>query len=161
MERTISWGAYCGIAGGALRIASSFIPYAPNSAALEGLYAAIDLGMLFGLIAVGLATAGALGRTGFAFWVIAVAGLASIVGPDPVAFGIDFYKLGAAVFVFALGAMALVLLARRTLALAAGLWLASAVAGLLPGVLGAAAFAVAGITLGAGFVVAGRALLRR
>lgn len=161
MERTLRWGACCGMAGGALRVASAFIPYVPNSAPLEGLYAAIDLGLLFGLIAVGLATAQALGRIGFAFWVVAVAGLASIVGPDPVAGGVDFYKLGAAVFILALGAMAVVLLARRTLPLAAGLWLASAVAGLLSGVLGAAAFAVAGITLGAGFVVAGRDLLRR
>ena len=160
MERRLRWGAYCGLVGGALRVVSTFIPYVPGSAALEALYAVIDLGMLFGLIAVGLAASDALGRIGFAFWAIAIAALASIVGPDPVAFGVDFYRLGAAVFVLALGAMAAVLLARRTQRLPAALWLASAAVGLLSGVAGPLAFALAGITLGAGFVAAGLALRR-
>ena len=160
MDGMIRWGAWCAMAGGALRVGSSFIPWRPNDAALEMLYATIDLGMLFGLIAVGLATNRTLGRVGFASWVVATAALASIVGPDPVAFGIDFYRLGAGVFVLALGAMAAVLAWRRTMTGAASLWIASALSGVVAGATGStAAFVAAGVTLGLGFVLAGKALL--
>ncbi len=161
MERMIRWGAWCGMAGGALRVGSSFIPWHADDAPLEMLYAAIDLGMLFGLIAVGLAAGKALGRIGFAAWVIATAALASIVGPDPVAFGIDFYRLGAGVFVLALGAMGARLVWRRTLTNAATLWLASAGLAIVAGATASpVAVVAAGITLGLGFVLAGRTLLR-
>lgn len=162
MDRMTYWGAWCGIAGGALRVITTFIPFRAGSAGLEAVYAATDLGMLFALIAVGLVAARALGRIGFACWAVALAGLASIVGPDPVAFGIDFYQLGAGIFVLALGAMAAVLLARRTLPAAAGLWVASALAALVSGATASGlVFAVAGLVLGLGFVAAGRAMLAR
>jgi hypothetical protein len=160
MERTIIWGAWCGLAGGALRVVNTFIPWQAGNAGLEALYAATDIAMLFALIAVGLAASAGLGRIGFAAWVVAIAGLASIVGPDPVEFGVDFYRLGAGVFVLALGAMAVVLLVRQTLRVAAGLWLASALLALLSGATGnALAFAAAGLILGLGFVAAGWAML--
>lgn len=160
MHRMIHWGAWCGLAGGALRVATTFIPWQTGNAWIEALYAATDIAMLFALIAVGLAASSALGRPGFAAWAIATAALASIVGPDPVEFGIDFYRLGAGVFVLALGVMGVVLLARRALRLAAGLWLASALAALLSGATGSPlAFATAGLILGLGFVAAGWAML--
>ena len=160
MDRIINWGAWCGLAGGALRVATSFIAWQAGNAWLEALYAATDIAMLFALIAIGLAASPELGRVGFAAWAIATAALASIVGPDPVEFGVDFYRLGAGVFVLALGAMAAILLARRTLRLAAGLWLASALAALLSGATGSPlAFGAAGLVLGLGFIAAGRAML--
>jgi hypothetical protein len=155
----VRWGAYCGMAGGALRGVTTFLPWQAANAMLETIYAATDLAMLFALIAAGLATARALGRTGFACWAVALAGLASIVGPDPVMFGIDFYTLGAGIFVLALGAMAVVLIARRTLRPAAGLWVASAALA-LASVASPLAFAAAGLVLGLGFVAAGWAMLR-
>ena len=157
MERMVRWGAICGMAGGALRVVTTFIPWQAGNAGLEIVYAATDLAMLFALIAVGLATARALGRIGFACWAVALAGLASIVGPDPVAFGIDFYQLGAAIFVLALGAMAAMLLARRTMRAASGLWAASAVLALLAAA-SPLAFAAAGLLLGLGFIAAGWAM---
>lgn len=160
MERMVRWGAYCGMAGGALRIVTTFIPFHAGSGGLEAVYAATDLGMLFALIAVGLAAGDALGRIGFACWAVALAGLASIVGPDPVAFGIDFYRLGAGIFVLALGAMAVALLVRQTMLPAAGLWVASAVLALVGGATGTMlAFATAGLVLGLGFLAAGWAML--
>ncbi len=158
MDRMTYWGAWCGIVGGALRVVTTFIPFRTGSAGLEAVYAATDLGMLFALIAVGLIAAHALRRIGFACWAVALAGLASIVGPDPVAFGIDFYRLGAGMFVLALGTMAIVLLVRRTLPLAAGLWVASA--GLaLASATAPLAFLAAGLVLGLGFLAAGWAML--
>jgi len=159
MERMIGWGAGCAMTGGALRVVTTFIPWRAGNAGLEIVYAATDLGMLFALIAVGLAAARPLGRVGFACWAVALAGLASIVGPDPVAFGIDFYQLGAGVFVLALGAMAVVLLAQRTLRAASGLWAASAVLALASAA-SPLAFAAAGLVLGLGFIAAGWAMWR-
>jgi hypothetical protein len=159
MERMVRWGAWCGLAGGALRVGTAFIPWQAGNAWLELVYAATDLAMLFATIAVGLAASRALGRIGFACWAVAVAGLASIVGPDPVAFGIDFYRLGAGIFVLALGAMAAVLLVRRTLRTASGLWLASALLA-LASIASPLAFAAAGLILGLGFIAAGWAILR-
>lgn len=160
MHRMIGWGAFCALVGGGLRIVTAFVPYHSGSALLETAYAIVDLGMLFGLIAVGLATSEALGRIGFAFWAIALAALASIVGPDAQAFGIDFYRLGAGIFIVALGAMAGVLLWRRALRAASASWLAGAAFGLLAGTGSAIAFVAAGVALGAGFVTAGIALRR-
>ena len=160
MRRTIIWGAWCGMMGGALRVGTTFIPWQAANAWLEALYAATDIAMLFALIAVGLAASPALGRIGFAAWAIATAAVASIVGPDPVEFGIDFYRLGAGVFVLALGAMAGVLLMRRRLRMASGLWLASALMALLAGATGnGLAFAAAGLILGLSFVAAGWEML--
>jgi hypothetical protein len=83
-------GAAAAVVAGALRIVSTFIPYEANSAGLEALYGVIDLCLMFGLVAVYVASAEAIGMAGLAFFLVALAGVASIVGPDAPAFGIDF-----------------------------------------------------------------------
>jgi hypothetical protein len=153
-------GAAAAIIAGALRIVSTFIPYEPNSPGLEALYGVIDLGLMFGLIAVYIAGAEALGIAGLAFFLIALAGVASIVGPDAQAFGIDFYRIGALVFVAALAGLSAQLLRAGLMRTSAALWLATFAASFAT-VVFPQAFLAAGLALGAGYVTAGVGLLRR
>ena len=77
----VRFGAWAAVVAGFLRIASSFIPYEAGSAVLEALYGVIDLGLMFGLIAIYIASAEGIGFAGLAAFLVALAGLASIVGP--------------------------------------------------------------------------------
>jgi hypothetical protein len=152
-------GAAAAIVAGALRIVSTFIPYEPNSAGLETLYGVIDLGLMFGLIAVYIASAEALGMAGLAFFMIALGGVASIVGPDAPAFGIDFYRIGALVFVAGLAGLSAQLLRAGLLRLSAALWLATFASSLVTMIV-PQGFVAAGLAIGAGYVLAGVELLR-
>lgn len=147
-------GAGAAVMGGALRIVSSFVPFEANSAALEALYGAIDLSLLFGLLAVYIVSAEAVGIAGLAFFLVAMAGLASIVGPDPQVFGIDFYRVGALVFVIGLAGLSVQLLRARRMTLSALLWMGTLVTSFLSAML-PQAFLAAGVLIGAGFVLAG------
>jgi len=147
------------LVGGALRIASTFTPYAPENAGLEAFYALIDACLLFGLLGVYAAYAGALGRIGFAGFVIAALGLASIVGPDATTFGVDWYAIGAGVFVAGLALLSVQMLRARVMAGAALAWL-GAFASALAVPLTPYAFMSAGLLLGLGYVLAGFALRR-
>lgn len=157
----IRLGGIAAIGGGGLRVIATLIPSVPGSAMLEALYAAIDLGLLFGLIAIYLESAEATGRIGLAGFCVALAGLASIVGPDGAAFGIDFYQLGSAVFVLGLVPLAVQLVRLPIQRLAGAAWLISAGLGLVAAANQAGlAFAATGATLGAGFVLGGVGLLQ-
>ena len=152
-------GAAAAIVAGALRIASTFIPYEPNSAGLETLYGVIDLGLMFGLVAIYIVSAEALGIAGLGFFLIALAGVASIVGPDAPAFGIDFYRIGALVFVTGLAGLSVQLLRAGRLRTSAVLWLAT-FASSLATMIAPQAFIAAGLAIGAGYLFAGVELLR-
>lgn len=155
----VRFGAVAAVIGGALRIVSSFVPYEADPVALEALYGVIDLCLLSGLLAVYVANAEAVGIAGLAMFLVALAGVASIVGPDAQAFGVDFYRIGALVFVLGLAGLSVQLLRARRLGVSAALWIATLVASLastgLP-----QAFMAAGVFIGAGYVAAGVALLR-
>jgi hypothetical protein len=152
-------GAVAAVVGGVLRIVSTFIPYEPNSAGLEALYGVIDLGLMFGLVAVYVASAEATGLAGLALFLVALAGVASIVGPDAPAFGVDFYRIGALVFVAGLAGLAVQLLRAGLMRVSAVLWLATFAASLAT-MVAPQAFVVAGLAIGAGYVLAGVELLR-
>lgn len=155
-------GAIAAILGGGLRIASSFVPYAPGSMLLEALYAVIDVFLLFGLAAIYLSVADRVGRTGLLFFSTAIAAIASIVGPDATLFGIDFYRLGATLIAGALSGASILLLRESVYVASAVLWLATLAAGLIiPAWSTDLAQMVAGLLFGAGFAVAGIALLRK
>lgn len=149
-------GAAAAILGGSLRVISTFIPYTPHSPALELLYGTVDILMLFGLMTLYGNVSQSLGWTGFAGFILAATSLASIVGPDPSKFGIDFYEAGAAGLLIGLATLSVALLKHQRLQAAAVLWLAALASALL-GILSSAFLAVsfAGLLLGLGFAAAG------
>lgn len=149
-------GAAAAILGGSLRVISTFVPYVPHSPALELLYGTVDILMLFGLMTIYGNISQSLGWTGFAGFILAATSLASIVGPDPSKFGIDFYEAGAAGLLVGLATLSIALLKQQRLQIAALLWLA-ALASALFGILSSAFLAVsfAGLLLGLGFAAAG------
>ncbi len=155
-------GAFAAVAGGALRVASSFIPYAANEAWLETLYGVIDLCLLFGTIAVYLAYAEELGLIGLGAFMVALAGLASIVGPDTVAFGVDFYVVGSVVFLLGLTALSAQMMRRGLLLAPAVMWIAALVFSVAGAAMGQPlGVLAAGLLVGLGFLVAGVVVLRR
>jgi len=155
----VKLGAFASTVSGALRIISTFIPYHPETAPLEALYGAIDLGLMFGLLALYLANAERLGPAGPAAFAIAMAGIASIVGPDAAMFGIDFYRIGALIFVGGLALLSAVMLRAGVMRIVAALWLATFLSSLTASIW-PPAFSAAGLLLGVGYVLVGIALLR-
>ncbi len=152
----LGFGAFMAVAGGALRIISAYIPYVDGLVWLEFLYAVIDLLLLTGLVASYLSVALQLGWLGLITVFSAATGFASIVGPDPVRWGVDFYMLGAAVIAVSLAVLAVQLLWLGTMKQAALYWLAALASGLLSLLASSPfAFSVAGMLLGLGFVAAG------
>lgn len=161
LARLMTGGAWMGAVGGGLRIVAAFIPYVPDSARLELLYGVVDIGLLFGLLAAYLFAAEAVGVVGLAGFVVAFTGLASIVGPDSHAFGIDFYLLGSAVYLLGLTVLAIQLVRRRALVATGWLWLVAATAGMVFALAAAApVLIVSGVTLGLGYIAAARAISR-
>ncbi len=151
------------VLGGALRIASAFVPWEQNLAWLEAFYFVIDVALLFGLMGVYFAQHARLGIAGFAAFALAETGIASIVGPDGMAFGLDVYQLG--VFAISIGLAVLgivMLMVRAGSAIAAACWIGALLVG-LGGTLASmpeAGFVAGGVLFGLGFVVAGAALVR-
>lgn len=152
-------GALAAIAAGALRIVSTFIPYQAESVGLEALYGVIDLGLMFGLVAVYAAVAGRVGTIGLFGFAVALAGVASIVGPDGEMFGVAFYRVGALVFVAGLALLAAAMLRSGALRMPALVWLGTFGAS-LAAIAWPPAFMAAGLLLGAGYVLAGVGLMR-
>jgi hypothetical protein len=153
------------IAGGALRIVAS-VWVLEDRVAQEWLYAAIDVLLLFGVMGIYLVRASRLGFLGFASFVVAVAALSFIGGPDADPFGFSTYEDGAATLAIALVGLSLAWLrAQERPLLAPLLWFASVLAAgalaMLPAPLSNYGFLVAGVLFGAGFVSAGVDLVRR
>lgn len=154
-------GAIGWIVAGGLRTATALIAYDPASIILELLYASIDIGLLLGLNGLVLGFSEQMGRSGRIAALIAAVAIASIIGPDAVKFGIDFYQAGAALFVIALGALGAILASRRVLVWPAVLWTISMVSAIAGAMTGAAFLTIlAGLTLGLGIMWAGFVMLR-
>jgi hypothetical protein len=146
-------GAGAAVIGGVLRVAAAFIPYTPQSWALEALYAAIDLSLLVGLATLYLREASFLGVAGFTAFGAAFVGLASIVGPDAQTFGVDWYQLGSAVSAVGMAGLGIMLLTGGRMALSALCWILAPIVALTgPGDI---AIQAAGVLFGTGFVAAG------
>ncbi len=150
--------------GGVARILSA-LPWTRDPLVLEASYDAIDVLLLFGVIGIYLVRTRTLGVPGFLLFVLAVAALSFIGGPDSDVFGFSTYRQGAAVLAIALALLGVVALLRRAMPIWAPVcWIASLVAGsamlFLSPDLGPLVYAVAGILFGAGFVAAGLDLVR-
>lgn len=149
------------VLGGLLRIGSTFIPW-DGSDAIETLAFAIDVCLLFGLIGVYLSVRAQVGWFGFASFAVALTGIASVVGPDGMMFGINTYQLGVLIIVAGLAAFSIAMLVRRAgSALAAALWIASPIVAIASTAANQPenGFSLGGILFGLGFVVAGLRLV--
>ena len=157
----VSIGGAAAVAGGALRIVSSFIPYQPETLWLETLYAVEDYFMLVGISAIYLHFSGQLGALGVFAFCLTSAGFASIVGPDPVMFGVNFYELGALAIIVGLAALSAQMLRNRIAYAASIMWLISAALTLSSIAFEAYYLVVgAGVFFGSAFVSAGLVLFR-
>jgi len=123
----------------------------------------VDLLALFGLMGIWLSQRARLGWPGFIAFVMAESGIASIVGPDTIAFGIDTYQAGVAVIATGLAVLGGMMIFRgHLLNRFAGLcWIGSLAAGLAGSALGlpVEGFAAGGVLYGAGFVLGGLGLV--
>lgn len=151
------------ILGGLLRvIAAANLPL--DAAQAEALYTIIDILLLLGFIGIYLARAEVLGFGGLTAFIVGVAALSFIGGPDADVFGFPTYEEGATVLALALAALSIIWLGRKQKPFAPPvLWLGSVVAA---GALGMSyttaphAMTAAGILFGLGFVAAGLDLMR-
>jgi hypothetical protein len=157
-------GGAAAIAGGALRIAASFLLGA-DPMSLEWFYTAIDVLLLFGVIAIYLDRAERLGFLGLASFGVAVAALSFIGGPDADPFGFSTYEQGAAALAIAMVGMSIAWTRGGERPLWPALcWFGSVICvGLLSWIAPIAQYGVplAGVLFGLGFVLAGWPLLRR
>jgi hypothetical protein len=152
------------VVGGVLRIGSAFIPWDVwgSNPSIEVLALVIDVALLFGLMGAYFAARGRLGWVGFAAFALAETGIASIIGPDTAAFGVDTYQAGVHAISIGLAALGAVMLLTRAGSTAAAVcWIASLAVGAGGGAVGQGelGFFIGGILFGLGFVAAGIALL--
>jgi hypothetical protein len=153
------------IVGGLLRAGSAFIPWAlwGTDPWVEVLSIVIDVALLFGLMGIYFAARDRLGWFGFVAFVLAETGIASIIGPDSVAFGIDTYLAGVHAISIGLALLSVMMLLRRAGAAAAAIcWIASLVIGAGGGAVGQGelGFLLGGILFALGFVAAGLDAMR-
>lgn len=156
----------CGVAaivGGALRVADAFWAATTAVHAQQIAYAVTDLMLLLGLCGVYLPRRKTLGLVGFLGFVASIAGLVIVRSSGLNVIGPNSYLIGATVTLIGVVAMGTVMLVRKAFPrLGPALWIASFVVGLI-GLLAAKlswAVALAGVTFGVGFVVAGINLLQ-
>lgn len=162
MDRLSRIGAGAAVMAGSLEIFAQFLAHVPDNAALEALYAAIDISFLFALVALAARVATQVALPGLVLVLVALTGVASIVGPDKTAFGIDFYRAGSAVFVLALGAASLWLMRLAPFRMPARLWMGAAVLALAAGASGEPlVFRATSMVLGFGFLLLAPVLWRR
>ncbi len=152
------------LAGGLLRIASA-LPLPLGAVAQEALWDVVDVLLTLGLIGIYLARANQLGFLGLAGFVMAVASLSFIGGPDADPFGFSTYEQGAAALAISLVGFSLAWLRAGSKPLAPPLlWFASVLAvgvlSILPEPLPQYGFPLAGALFGAAFAAAGWDLLR-
>lgn len=152
------------LSGGALRILTAFA-WTEDRILLEWTYAAIDVLLLLGLMGVYLVRAPKLGFLGVTSFIVAMAALSFIGGPDADPFGFSTYEQGAATLLIALIGMSIAWLRAGERPLAPPLaWIGSAVAvgvfALLPAPLPNYGLTTAGILFGLGFVLSGLSLMR-
>lgn len=156
----MSLGATAAIAGGALRVFTALFTHVETTPFLEFLYFLIDILLLFGLIAIAAGWVSRLNPVSLIMFAIAFIGLASLVGPETVINGVDYYMIGASVLSVGLVGFSMTVFHIVALRRAAYFWTASFVSGVFSTLSGnPQAFLIAGALFGLGFVAAGVATL--
>lgn len=164
-ETLLRLAGIAAILGGALRILSA-LPLPLDPINQQWLWIGIDVLLTLGLIGIYLSRAERLGFLGLASFIVAIAALSFIGGPDADVFGFSTYEQGAATLVIALIGFSLAWLRAREKPWAVPLcWFGCALAvgilGMAPAPLPDYAFMASGMLFGAGFVFAGLPLLKR
>lgn len=140
-------------------------PISSDALTLEWLYTAIDVLSLFGLIAIYLDRAERLGFLGVASFIVAVAALSFIGGPDADPFGFSTYEQGAAALAIAMVGLSIAWIRANQRPLWGPFcWFSSViVVGVLNWIppISHYGLQVAGLLFGLGFVLTGWPLLRR
>lgn len=152
------------LAGGLLRVASS-LPLGLDAVSQEWLWTLVDALLTLGLIGIYLVRAPKLGFMGLAGFVLAMASLSFIGGPDADVFGFSTYEQGAAALAISLVGLSLAWLRAGERPLAPPLcWfgtvIASGALGMLPAPFPGCGFLAAGALFGLGFATAGWDLLK-
>ena len=155
-------GATAAIAGGALRIFTALFTHIEPTPFLELQYFLIDILLLFGLVAVVASWLNRLNPVSLMMLAVAFIGLASLVGPETVIDGIDYYMVGASVLSVGLVGFSMAVFHIKVLRKTAFFWTASFASGVFSMLSSnPQAFLVAGILFGLGFVAIGVATLER
>ena len=101
----LRFSAAAALAAGTLRIVTTLVgPHGGDASEL--LYLSVDLCLVFAIPGIYLSRHAQLGLAGFVGFLLALAGAASLVGPDGTLFGIDMYRLGGLVLMLGLGLLA-------------------------------------------------------
>ncbi|MEM7360051.1 MAG: hypothetical protein AAF431_13195 [Pseudomonadota bacterium] len=154
-------GGSAGLAGGLLRLVFTFVPYREATAWLEGFYALTDICLLFGLMAIYLKHADQLGGIGVSAFIISTSGIASIVGPETVMFGINFYQAGAFTLITGLLILSIQMLRNKILIWVSSLWILSFTLTIFAvGFVSPVLFTVAAISFSGAYIVSGIQLVR-
>ncbi len=157
-ESLVRLGTTAAITAGALRIATSFVPYTEGGAGLEALYLIVDILILFGILGIYAASSVRLGSWGFTGFVLAVVGSAVIAGPDGRIGRVEMYPAGS--LLLGTGVVLLALASWRagtSPPWVAILWMASMAAGIAGAAIGVGAlWALSGVAFGVALVGAGR-----
>lgn len=153
------------LAGGLMRIASA-LPLGLDTLGQEWLWTIVDMALTLGLIGIYLTRAEKLGFLGLAGFVLAMASLSFIGGPDRDVFGFSTYEQGAAALAISMVGFSLAWLRAGERPWAPPLlWFASVLAvgalGMLPAPAPDYGFLAAGLLFGLAFAAAGFDLLRR
>lgn len=149
--------------GGVLEIAARLINFPWSNDGQESLYLVIDLLFLYGLLGLFSAHIERWGLLGFMGFIIALSGVASLVGPDGKLYGMDLYVLGGAAFAIGLAVMSMVLLRRGVFLLGAPLaWVGALCLGIMGAIIPQMPVLdhLSGVSFGFGFILAGFTLLR-
>lgn len=155
-------GGGAALVGGLLRIVSSFVPYDNEAVWLEAFYAVVDIGLLFGLIAIYLKHADKLGGVGVIGFALSTIGIASILGPDTIKFGVNFYETGAFTILTGLLILSIQMLRNKTLVWASSLWVLSFVLTALAIACAQSLFFIgAGISFGTAYILSGVELMQQ
>ncbi|MFN2099815.1 hypothetical protein [Altererythrobacter sp. MF3-039] len=161
LANLIRFGAFAAILGGSLGAITPIIGHQPQSIPHEALYAVIDARLLFGTIAIWLTCSERLGMIGLMGFIVALTGIASIIGPEPQWVGIDLYWIGSIVFALGVSILAVQILRHGPYEGTAVIWIIAvgigAIGALFPEFIPSE---MAGPIFKTGFLVAGVQILR-
>ena len=163
-QQLLRFSGLAALLGGLGRMGSA-LPLPLDQTSLEALWTVIDILFTLGLIGIYLVRAEVLGFLGLASFVVAMAALSFIGGPDADVFGFSTYQEGAMTLAIAMVGLSIAWVRTGQKPLAPPLlWFGSVVAagalGLAPAV-AEYGFTAAGLLFGAGFAAAGWDLIRR